>query len=79
MKEFFRRLRYRLFPCKHEWVQAAEFWHNKTGENYDYLLPSPMEHYSGYQSNCYICKKCFEEIITIEKIENANKQIKNEI
>ncbi len=66
-----RYIRYRLFPCKHHWVQGAEFWHNRTGENYDYLLPSPMLHNPEYQSNCYVCDKCFESIVTIEKIEDG--------
>ena len=71
MKWFFRRIRYWLFPCKHKWVQGAEYWHNKTGENYDYLLPSPMKYHPEYQSNCYVCEKCGESIVTIEKIEDG--------
>ena len=49
MKGFLVRLR-RHF-CKHKWVQGAEYWHNKTGENYDYLLPEPMKYHPDMQAN----------------------------
>ena len=62
---FIVRLRRRF--CKHKWVQGAEYWYNKTGENYDYLLPKPMKYHPEYQSNCYVCEKCGESIITIKK------------
>ena len=65
----FKKIRYWLFPCKHEWVQGAEYWHTKTGEDYDYLLPKPMKYHPGWQANCYICPKCGQTITTIEKIE----------
>lgn len=57
--------------CEHKWVQGAEYWHNKTGENYDYLLPRPMKYHPKYQANCYICEKCGETITTIEEIEDG--------
>ena len=68
MIEFIKQLRQRF--CRHKWIQGAEYWHNKTGENYDYLLPTPMLHNPGYQANCYICKKCGMTITTIEKIDD---------
>ena len=68
MINFIRRIRQRF--CKHKWVQGAEYWHNKTGENYDYLLPEPMLHHPDMQANCYVCEKCGLSITTIEKIEN---------
>ena len=59
--------------CNHNWIQGAEYWHNKTGENYDYLLPEPMKYHPGYQANCYICDKCGKTITTIEKIDTGEK------
>lgn len=55
--------------CKHKWIQGAEYWHNKTGENYDYLLPEQMKYHPDMQTNCYVCEKCGESLITIEKIK----------
>lgn len=69
MLNFLRNIYRAIFPCKHHWVQGAEYWHNKTGENYDYLLPSPMLHHPEFQSNCYVCDKCGKSIVTIEKID----------
>lgn len=66
MLGFLVRLRQRF--CKHKWVQGAEYWHKKTGENYDYLLPEPMKYNPQYQANCYVCEKCGMSITTIEKI-----------
>ena len=66
-----KRIRYALFPCKHHWVQGAEYWHNRTGGNYDYLLPSPMPKSPGHQANCYVCDKCGESIVVIEKIDDG--------
>lgn len=64
-----RKIRYWLFPCKHNWVQAAEYWHNKTGNNYYYLLPEPMLYHPEYQTNCYVCDKCKRSIVVIEEVK----------
>lgn len=65
---FIKRLRRRF--CKHAWIQAAEYWHNKTGKDYKHLTPTPMKYHPGYQANCYVCSKCGKSIITIEKTES---------
>ena len=62
--------------CEHKWVQAAEYWHNKTGENYDYLRPGPMIHHPGCQANCYVCEKCGESIAVVERIEDGKIMFK---
>lgn len=70
MRYYLRKIWYKLFPCKHEWIPGEQFWDERQpGVDHSYLKPSPMLYYPKYQTVCYVCKKCNESIITIEKIE----------
>lgn len=64
-----------IIKCKHDWVQAREFYKWYDGKDYDYLEPTPMKYHPGYQSNVYVCRKCYDYITTIEKIEDGNNSI----
>lgn len=80
MMDGLRRFWHKLFPCRHEWVQGEQFWDEmEPGVDHSYLKPSPMKYHSGYQANCYVCKKCKKSVIVVEKIEtNENRGDKND-
>ena len=63
-----------IIKCKHNWVPAREFYKEYSGEDYDFLDPSPMDHHPEYQAVPYVCKKCNESCVMIEEIETG-KQI----
>ena len=58
-----------IIKCKHDWVPAREFYRWYKGQDYEYLEPTPMKYHPGYQAAAYICKKCYEDCVVIEKID----------
>jgi len=68
-----KRLWRHIFPCKHDWVQGREFYKEYEGKDYEFLGPSPMKYHPGYQANIYVCRKCHETYVAIEKIDNGEK------
>ena len=66
-----------IIKCKHDWVPAREFYKWYEGQDYEHLEPAPMKYHSGYQAAAYICKKCYESCVVIEKInEMKNAETK---
>ena len=63
--------RHGIIKCKHDWVPAREFYREYDGQDYEYLDPSPMKNHPGYQAAPYICRKCHEGTVAIERIEDG--------
>ena len=47
-------------------------WEGKDHEN---LKPKPMKYRSGYQTNAYVCRKCYDYYLTIEKVEDGDNSL----
>lgn len=62
--------RHGILKCKHEWVPAREFYEEYDGKERPELEPKPMKHHSGYRSAAYVCRKCYDYYLSIEKIED---------
>ena len=62
-----------IIKCKHDWIPAREFYKEYSGEDYDFLDPSPMKYHPGYQAVPYVCKKCYDRCIMIEEIETGKQ------
>lgn len=67
--------RHGIVKCKHDWVQAREFYREYEGKDHEYLEPTPMKYHPGYQANAYVCRKCYDYITTIEKIEDGDNSL----
>lgn len=65
--------RHGLTRCRHDWVQAREFFREYEGRDYGYLDPMPMRHHPDWQANAYVCRKCHETRVAVEKIADGQK------
>jgi hypothetical protein len=64
-----------IIKCKHEWVPAREFYAEWEGKDHENLKPKPMKYRSGYQTNAYVCRKCYDYYLTIEKVEDGDNSL----
>ena len=64
-----------LVKCKHDWVPARQFYREHNGQDNEYLDPTPMKHYEGYQAAPYVCRKCYDTKVEAEKIGEPDKKM----